>query len=51
VQAAVDACRTAGVALVLEPIVYARTGEELDAERFAELVVDTAAALASFGPD
>jgi tagatose 1,6-diphosphate aldolase len=51
VRAAVDGCRTAGIALVLEPIVYALAGEELDASNFAQLVVDTAAALAPFGPE
>ncbi len=51
VGVALDACRKAGVALILEPIVYRRDGEELGEARYAELVVRTAAALAALGPD
>ncbi len=47
VRAAVEGCRTAGVALVLEPIVYG----DLDPDRFAELVVEGATRLAALGPD
>jgi tagatose 1,6-diphosphate aldolase len=49
---AVAACREAGVALVLEPIVYRRDGEETaGGDRFAELVVDGARRLAALEPD
>ncbi len=48
--ACADACRAAGVPLVLEPIVYRRPGEELAAERFGELVVAGAARLARLAP-
>jgi tagatose 1,6-diphosphate aldolase len=51
VRAAVDGCRAAGIALVLEPIVFARAGEELDGERFGALVIDTAARLAALRPE
>lgn len=51
VAEAVAGCRQAGVALVLEPIVYAFDGEQLGADAFAELVVDTARRLARAGPD
>lgn len=51
VRAAVEGCRSAGVALVLEPIVYARAGERLEPERFGELVVHTAERLAPLGPE
>lgn len=51
VAQAVAACRAAGVALLLEPIVYPQAGEELSPPRFAELVVAAAAALAELGPD
>jgi len=44
------ACREAGTVLVLEPIVYRREGEELDADRFAALVVDGARRLAAHDP-
>ncbi len=47
VREAVAACRTASVALILEPIVYG----SLDPGRFEELVVDAAARLAPLGPD
>jgi tagatose 1,6-diphosphate aldolase len=49
--AAADGCHAAGIALVLEPIVYPRAGEELDGGRFAELVVRTAERLRELGPD
>jgi tagatose 1,6-diphosphate aldolase len=49
-QAAADACRDAGIVLVLEPIVFAREGEELAPERFAELVVQTARQLREVDP-
>lgn len=45
-----DACRTAGIPLVLEPIVYRRKGEELAVDRYAELVVAGAARLAALDP-
>ncbi|HEY6757862.1 MAG TPA: hypothetical protein VI318_00150 [Baekduia sp.] len=51
VEEAVAACRAAGVALVLEPIVYARDGEDLLPERFSELVVETARRLSALGPE
>jgi tagatose 1,6-diphosphate aldolase len=51
VGAAVEACQAAGVALVLEPIVYARDGEQLAEELFAELVIETASRLAPLGPE
>jgi tagatose 1,6-diphosphate aldolase len=51
VERVVAACRRAGVALVLEPIVYPRDGEELSPERFSELVTETAAQLARFHPE
>ncbi len=52
VAQAVAACREAGLALVLEPIVYKREGEEqAGGERFAELVVAGARRLAPLGPD
>jgi len=44
------ACREAGTVLVLEPIVYRRSGEELPAERYAELVVAGAERLAGVDP-
>ena len=47
VRVAVDGCRAAGVALILEPIVYG----EADADRFGELVVEGAARLSRLGPD
>lgn len=47
VHEAVAACRAAGVALIVEPIVYG----ELEPDRFAELVVAGAQRLASLGPD
>ncbi len=47
VRAAVEGCRAAGVALILEPIVY----NETEADRFGELVVEGAARLSAFGPD
>jgi tagatose 1,6-diphosphate aldolase len=46
-KAAADACRAAGIVLVLEPIVFARDGETLD---FAELVVETARQLMEVDP-
>lgn len=51
VREAVAGCRAAGIALVLEPIVYPLDGEELTPERFAELVVASATALAALGPE
>jgi tagatose-1,6-bisphosphate aldolase len=51
VAEAAEACRRAGVALVLEPIVYARPDEELPSGRFAELVVETATHLAALRPE
>jgi tagatose 1,6-diphosphate aldolase len=51
VEQAVSACRQAGVALVLEPIVYPRDGEDLLPERFSELVIETAERLSAFGPE
>jgi tagatose 1,6-diphosphate aldolase len=51
VRRAVDACEAAGVALILEPIVYSRPGVEPDtAARFAELVVEGAHRLARLRP-
>ena len=44
------ACRAAGTVLVLEPIVYRRPGEEIAAERYAELVVAGAERLARADP-
>jgi tagatose 1,6-diphosphate aldolase len=51
VEQAIAACRQAGVALVLEPIVYQREGEDLLPERFSELVIETAQRLSAFGPE
>jgi tagatose 1,6-diphosphate aldolase len=51
VAEAVAACRAAGVALVLEPIVYPLAGEDLDRERFTELVIETAGRLAQLRPE
>lgn len=51
VETAVATCRAAGVALVLEPIVYPLEDGELDDERFGELVVETAERLAALGPE
>ncbi len=48
--AAADACRDAGIVLVLEPIVFAREGEELEPTRHAELVVETARQLREVDP-
>ena len=47
VVAAAEGCRAAGVALILEPIVY----DEPEAGRFGELVVEGAARLSALGPD
>jgi len=47
VREAVGACRSASVALVLEPIVYGSP----EPERFESLVVEGAARLAGLGPD
>lgn len=47
VRAALEGCRSAGVALVLEPIVYG----DAESSRFGELVVEGAARLAALGPD
>lgn len=52
VRTAVAACREAGLALILEPIVYRREGEERAGEdRYAELVVEGARRLAALEPD
>jgi tagatose 1,6-diphosphate aldolase len=52
VAAAVAGCRQAGPALILEPIVYRRDGEETaGGDRYAELVVEGARRLAELGPD
>jgi tagatose 1,6-diphosphate aldolase len=52
VEMAAAGCREAGLALVLEPIVYRREGEQTAGEgRFAELVVHGARRLAALGPD
>jgi len=52
VRTAVAACREAGLALIVEPIVYKREGEErAGGERFAELVVQGARRLAALEPD
>jgi tagatose-1,6-bisphosphate aldolase len=51
VAQAVGACRRAGIALVLEPIVYPLEGEEPAGDRFAELVVETARRLSALGPE
>jgi tagatose-1,6-bisphosphate aldolase len=49
-KAAADACAEAGIVLVLEPIVFARDGEDLAPERFPELVVETARQLREVDP-
>ena len=52
VRAAVAGCREAGLALIVEPIVYRREGEEAaGGGRFAELVVEGARRLAALEPD
>jgi tagatose 1,6-diphosphate aldolase len=52
VRAAVAGCREAGLALIVEPIVYKRAGEEAaGGGRFAELVVEGARRLAALEPD
>jgi tagatose-1,6-bisphosphate aldolase len=52
VAEAVRGCREAGLALILEPIVYKRDGEErAGGDRFAELVVEGAGRLAALEPD
>ncbi|MGZ4481651.1 MAG: hypothetical protein ACXVY5_05550, partial [Gaiellales bacterium] len=52
VRLAVADCREAGLALILEPIVYRREGEDSAGEgRFAELVIEGAARLAALEPD
>jgi tagatose-1,6-bisphosphate aldolase len=45
-----EACRAAGIPLVLEPIVYRRQGEDIAPARYAELVVAGAARLAALDP-
>jgi tagatose 1,6-diphosphate aldolase len=50
-RAAAAACHAAGIVLVLEPIVFARGGEELSGSQFAELVLETAAQLREVEPD
>jgi tagatose 1,6-diphosphate aldolase len=49
-RAASEACADAGIVLVLEPIVFAREGEDLAPERFGELVVETARQLREVDP-
>ena len=52
VETAVAGCREAGLALILEPIVYRREGDETaGGGRFTELVVEGARRLAALGPD
>jgi tagatose 1,6-diphosphate aldolase len=52
VRTAVAACREAGLALIVEPIVYRREGEErAGGDRFAELVIQGARRLAKLEPD
>jgi len=52
VRSAVGACREAGLALIVEPIVYKREGEErAGGDRFAELVIQGARRLAALEPD
>jgi tagatose-1,6-bisphosphate aldolase len=52
VRTAVAGCREAGLALIVEPIVYRRDGEEAaGGGRFAELVVEGARRLARLEPD
>jgi tagatose 1,6-diphosphate aldolase len=52
VRTAVAGCRAAGLALIVEPIVYRREGEEAaGGGRFAELVVEGARRLAALEPD
>ena len=52
VRTAVAGCREAGLALIVEPIVYRRDGEETaGGGRFAELVVEGARRLAALEPD
>jgi tagatose 1,6-diphosphate aldolase len=52
VREAVAGCRAAGLALILEPIVYQREGEQRPGgDRFDELVVEGARRLAELGPD
>jgi tagatose 1,6-diphosphate aldolase len=52
VREAVAGCRAAGLALILEPIVYKREGESrAGGDRFEELVVEGARRLAGLEPD
>ncbi len=52
VAKAVGDCRAAGLALILEPIVYRRDGEgTAGGERFGDLVVQGASELAALEPD
>ncbi|CAA9550087.1 MAG: hypothetical protein AVDCRST_MAG79-2628 [uncultured Thermoleophilia bacterium] len=51
VRRAVAACRAAGVALVLEPVVYPRPDRPDDPEVRASLIVAGARRLAALGPD
>jgi tagatose 1,6-diphosphate aldolase len=52
VRTAVAACREAGLALIVEPIVYKRDGEQrAGGDRFAELVIEGARRLAGLEPD
>jgi tagatose 1,6-diphosphate aldolase len=52
VRTAVAGCREAGLALIVEPIVYRREGEDAaGGGRFAELVIEGARRLAALEPD
>ncbi|MGN6377391.1 MAG: hypothetical protein ACTHNU_00415 [Gaiellales bacterium] len=52
VRRAVSDCRAAGLALIVEPIVYRREGEQAAGDgRFEELVVEGARRLATLEPD
>ena len=51
VQRVVAACRTVGLALILEPIVYTRPDERRSADEFAELVIEGARRLGALDPD
>ncbi len=49
-RVAIESCRKAGVALILEPIVYVRQGESLHPDRFSSLVITAAEELAALRP-
>jgi tagatose-1,6-bisphosphate aldolase len=51
VREAVEGCRAAGVALILEPVVYPRPNRPDDPDTRAALIVAGAARLAALGPD